>query len=134
MKRKIKYCKNCGEELNERHKIYCNNKCQKEFEYKQYIQRWKDGLEDGVSGDYQLSAYIRRYLFERYNSKCAKCGWGETNLWTGRIPLEVHHIDGDYTNNEEQNLDLLCPNCHSLTETYKALNKHGRTGRKKYYN
>lgn len=134
MKRKIKYCKNCGKELNERHKIYCNNKCQKEFEYKQYIDRWKHGLEDGLKGKYQISSYIRRYLFKKYNNQCAKCGWSEFNLWTGNIPLEIHHIDGDYTNNEESNLLLLCPNCHSLTATYKALNKNGRVDRKKYYN
>ena len=134
MKRKIKYCKNCGKELNERHKIYCDNKCQKELEYKQYIQRWKDGLEDGIRGDYQLSGHIRRYLFEKYNNKCSSCGWSEFNLWTNTIPLEVHHLDGDYTNNEETNLTLLCPNCHALTDTYKSANTKGRLGRKKYYN
>ena len=134
MKRKIKYCKNCGKELNERHKVYCDNKCQKEFEYKQYIERWKSGLEDGIRGEYQISCHIRRYLFEKYNNKCSKCGWGEFNLWTGCLPLEVHHEDGDYTNNSEDNLLLLCPNCHSLTATYKSANKNGRPGRKKYYN
>ena len=134
MKRKIKYCKNCGKELNERHKIYCDNKCQKEFEYRQYIQRWKDGLESGMRGDYQLSGHIRRYLFEKYDNKCSSCGWSEINLWTNTLPLEVHHLDGDYTNNEETNLTLLCPNCHSLTDTYKNANINGRIGRKKYYN
>ena len=134
MKKKIHYCLNCGKELDERHKTYCNNCCQMEFQYKQYIERWKNGLEDGMRGDYQLSAYIRRYLFEKYDNKCTKCGWGEMNLWTGYIPLEVHHVDGDYTNNEESNLDLLCPNCHSLTDTYKNANANGRGERKKYYN
>ena len=134
MKQKTKYCKNCGKELNERHKIYCDNKCQKEFEYRQYIQRWKDGLESGMRGDYQLSGHIRRYLFEKYDNKCSSCGWSELNLWTNTLPLEVHHLDGDYTNNEETNLTLLCPNCHSLTETYKNANVNGRIGRKKYYN
>ena len=75
-----------------------------------------------------------KILFEKYNNKCARCGWGEINLWTGNVPLEVHHVDGDYKNNEESNLELLCPNCHSLTETYKSLNTNGRDGRKKYYN
>lgn len=134
MKRKIKYCKNCGKELNERHKTYCDNKCQKEFEYKQYIQRWKDGIEDGLSGEYGISRHIKKYLFDKYKCVCSKCGWSELNIFTNTIPLEVHHIDGDYTNNTEDNLQLLCPNCHSLTETYKSANKNGRTERKKYYN
>lgn len=41
---------------------------------------------------------------------------------TGEPPLHVHHIDGDATNNSEDNLQLLCPNCHSLTENYGRLN------------
>ena len=40
----------------------------------------------------------------------------------------------DYKNNKESNLILLCPNCHSLTETYKGANlNNGRKMRTKYY-
>ena len=132
MTKEEKRCLNCGKILNKENRIYCDQKCQQEFQYKQYIDRWKNGLEDGLRGKYQISLHIRRYLFDKYNSKCAQCGWGELNVLTGNIPLEVHHIDGDYTNNNEDNLLLLCPNCHSLTATYKALNKSGRIDRKKY--
>ena len=46
---------------------------------------------------------------------------------------QIEHIDGNYKNNAEDNLILLCPNCHSLTSTYKGANlNHGRIGRKKY--
>ena len=49
------------------------------------------------------------------------------------MPLEVEHIDGNYLNNSEENLDLICPNCHSLTATYKGANKgKGRKERNKY--
>ena len=86
-----------------------------------------------MSGMYSVSKHIKRYLFEKYNNKCSICGWGKVNQFTGNIPLEVHHKDGDHTNNDEDNLDLLCPNCHSLTETYKAANiGYGRKDRKKY--
>lgn len=48
--------------------------------------------------------------------KCEKCGITE---WLGQpINLEVHHINGDRTNNELENLQLLCPNCHSYTSTF----------------
>lgn len=53
---------------------------------------------------------------------CSTSGWKEINPATGKVPVEVHHKDGNYKNNEEKNLELLCPNCHSLTTTYKALN------------
>ena len=60
-----------------------------------------------------------------------KCGWGEMHPLTKLVPLEVHHIDGNYKNNDESNLQLLCPNCHALTETYRSLNNgRGRENRK----
>lgn len=71
---------------------------------------------------------------EKFQNKCSKCGWGEVNPYTGKIPLEIHHKNGNSTDNDEDNLDLLCPNCHSLTATYKAANKgSGRKERQKYY-
>lgn len=133
-KYKISHCLNCGKELNKHQGKYCCNNCQKEHQYKQYIERWKSGLENGMSGLYQMSNYLIRYIKEKYDNKCCKCGWCEVNPTTGKIPLEIHHKDGDYTNNKEDNLELLCPNCHSLTSTYKnALNHKGRQGREKYY-
>ena len=87
----------------------------------------------GMRGEYQLSSYIKNYIFEKYNNKCARCGWNKLNPYTQNIPLEVEHIDGNYKNNTEDNLILLCPNCHSLTSTYKGANlNRGRNSRKKY--
>lgn len=98
--------------------------------YNNYIMRWKCGLESGMRGKTAISAHIRRYLFEKYENKCAICGWSEINTFTNNIPLEVEHIDGIHTNNIESNLILICPNCHSLTATYRSLNKgNGRPGR-----
>ena len=117
-------CLNCGQSLNKNATKYCSFKCQQEFEQKEYIQRWKDGLETGMSGKYGISDRIRRYFFDKYDCKCQKCGWGEENPITHKVPLQIHHIDGDCLNNKEDNLQLLCPNCHSLTETFGNLNKN----------
>lgn len=126
-------CINCGKNISSRNK-YCSIKCQKEYEYRIYINNWKNGKEDGIRGNYQISMHIKSYLFRKYNNKCAVCGWGEINKYTGNIPLEVEHIDGNYRNNKEENLILLCPNCHSLTSTYKGANlNNGRKSRSKYY-
>lgn len=52
--------------------------------------------------------------------KCENCGLEE---WMGQpIPLELHHIDGDKTHNELSNYQLLCPNCHALTDSYRGKN------------
>ena len=51
---------------------------------------------------------------------CENCGLSE---WQNKqIPLEVHHIDGDELNSDLSNLQILCPNCHALTDNYKGRN------------
>lgn len=112
----------CGKILN-KNKKFCCPKCQAEFQYREYIKRWKQGLETGFRGKCQFSCHIRRYFFEKYNNKCARCGWSNINPYTNRIPLEIDHIDGNALNNREENLILLCPNCHSLTPGHKGANR-----------
>ena len=52
--------------------------------------------------------------------KCENCGLTE---WQGKpINLEIHHIDGNHHNNELENIQLLCPNCHSYTDNYCGKN------------
>lgn len=54
--------------------------------------------------------------------KCAECGIPPE--WNGKpLTLELDHIDGDNRNNELSNLRLLCPNCHSQTETFGGKNQ-----------
>lgn len=113
---------------------FCSNRCQKDKEYTLNIQAWQEGKKSGIVGQYGIANYLRRYLFEKYDNKCSMCGWGEINMFTGKIPLEVEHVDGNYLNNNEENLTLICPNCHSLTSTYKGANAgNGRKARSKYY-
>lgn len=118
----MKYCLNCGKELNKQVKKFCDNKCFIEYQYHKYIKDWKLGKITGVVG-FGVSKYIRRYLLEKYNYSCQECGWNKINPYTNKTPLEIHHKDGNYLNCSEENLALLCPNCHSLTDTYKSLNR-----------
>ena len=97
------------------------------------IYLWKKGELDGSRGKTATAHWLRDYLLEKYDYKCSSCGWGETNTFTGKIPLELEHIDGDFTNNKEENLTIVCPNCHSLTATYKGANKKQGRPRSKYY-
>lgn len=53
--------------------------------------------------------------------ECRECGISE---WNGKpLTLQLDHIDGDRTNNALDNLRLLCPNCHSQTETWAIQKK-----------
>ena len=52
-----------------------------------------------------------------------KCEYCNNKEWLGNpIPLELHHIDGDNTNNKLENLQILCPNCHTMTDNYRGKN------------
>lgn len=106
---------------------FCNNTCKNEYNYIIKIKEWKQGKFDGITGKDATSRIIKRYILEKYDHKCAICGWCQINPVTNHSPLQLHHIDGNYRNNNEDNLILLCPNCHSITPTYGSLNKgHGR--------
>jgi hypothetical protein len=54
--------------------------------------------------------------------QCEECGWSQKSF-DGRLPLELHHIDGDPHNNSLSNLQILCPNCHSLKPNYRGRKK-----------
>ena len=123
-----KECVYCGKKLTGKHKYakFCSGECEQNFKQEEYIKRWKNGEESGIKGKYDVSNRIRKYLFDKYDCKCQKCGWGEENRKTHKIPLQIHHIDGDCLNNKEENLELLCPNCHSLTDTFGNSNKKSK--------
>ncbi len=123
-------CLFCGEETFRPGYIYCSNICQQKYQRQGYLSKWKKGEVKGLQSIGIVSTSIKIYLREKYNNKCCLCGWSETNLKTGLVPLVADHIDGNWRNNIESNLRLLCPNCDSLTPTYAALNKgNGRKNR-----
>ncbi len=70
----------------------------------------------------------RRLLADQLKAdRCAVC---EISKWHGRtLSLALHHINGDRLDNRLENLELLCPNCHSQTDTYSGRNGHRRAGR-----
>ena len=119
---KEKFCLYCGERIKASAKKFCNTTCTAKYYYLLFINKWKLGLETGQRGKYGISEQIRNYLFNKYNNSCQKCGWSHVHKISGKIPLTIHHIDGDYRNNIEDNLELLCPNCHSLTNNFGILN------------
>ena len=59
-----------------------------------------------------------QYNIKEYN--CEKCGLSK---WNGEdIILELHHKNGNHSDNHLDNLEMLCPNCHSQTENFRTKN------------
>ena len=64
---------------------------------------------------YKLKIRILKEKLKPY--KCEMCG---LNMWNNhKIPLELHHVNGNNKDNSFENLQLLCPNCHALTDNYR---------------
>ena len=115
------FCPVCGKKIGKRSK-YCSNECYNIALKDKFIEQWKNGETSGTdSGGFQRS-FIRYYLLKKNDCKCEKCGFSGENPYTKLSVLQVHHIDGNPSNNVEENLQLLCPNCHSMTENYGRLN------------
>lgn len=71
-----------------------------------------------VAGRECNRVYLRRRLVEAglKENRCERCGLDE---WLGEpIPLELHHLNGVRDDNRLENLQVLCPTCHALTDTY----------------
>jgi hypothetical protein len=93
-------------------------------QYKIWISKWLSGeiiAKTGKNG--RSPTYIKRWLRETQGDKCSQCGWAEIHPTTGIIPVQIDHVNGNFMDNKPENVRLLCPNCHSLTPTFGALNK-----------
>ena len=87
------FCLYCGKKIENPYapktNKYCSNECRRKYKREQYIERWKNGEENGLKGKYQIT--------------------------------------------NEENLQVLCPNCHAMTDNYGSRNKNATKGRSKYF-
>jgi hypothetical protein len=74
-----------------------------------------------VKGDTYRNGHIKKMLYHYgiKNPVCEECGIGL--IWQEKpLVLELHHVNGDNTDNRLENLQILCPNCHSQTDNHRA--------------
>lgn len=77
-----------------------------------------DIIYDGKHPQYHTNKLKHRlYKSGLKSNVCECCG---VNEWQGKkLVCELDHIDGDRTNHKLENLRILCPNCHSQTDTFR---------------
>lgn len=108
-----KFCKICNTMLpaKKRDHVFCSPIC-----------RTKYNEHETESGNGKTRPRIKNFLIKTRGNKCEICGMGA--IWNGKeLILHLDHINGDADNNSINNVRLLCPNCHSQTETYCQRNR-----------
>lgn len=131
-KRPPRQCSICGINISDKNKSgYCHQ-CKKKIDNENKIKKWQTTGETGCSVGATIRNCIRRYIYDKQEGRCAICGMQDT--WNNKeLHFILDHIDGDASNNWENNLRLICPNCDSQLDTYKSKNKNSaRAFRKKY--
>jgi len=140
--REPKKCKYCNKTLprEKRTNIFCNSKCAALFNNqittyffkcikcgRQYRTRLKEEKDlckrcnyekQFVDKLYDQKSYNRRrqILWEEQGRKCNKCSYDLYDAITG--PYQIHHVDGIHENRLRENEELLCANCHMLTDNW----------------
>lgn len=80
-------------------------------------QAWNKGERLKDWSQYTKISHLKKHLVKERGHDCERCGLSE---WQDEpIPLEVDHVNGDRTDNHEDNLKILCCNCHALTPTWR---------------
>ena len=141
-----KLCKQCSNPLPYKEHFrqrFCSRRCSGLYNNPchplRYCKKCKSVLSPATKGEYCIKCYaivqtedviekglpmtphrIRSYLIRVRGHRCEQC---KLETWLGKpIPLDNHHKDGVWENNDLDNLELLCKNCHALTDSYGSKN------------
>ena len=114
------HCLRCSQPILGTGRVYCSRICSNAHRVERFAEKFLNGAEVMLSGSIPA---IRRCLIRLRGEQCEDCGWNKRHSVTDRVPLEVHHLDGNSDNNRAGNVKLLCGGCHSLTPTFRNLNK-----------
>ena len=97
------------------------------FDYKKHGEKIKETWNKRIlNEDFPKLSFqrLKKRIVLEQNGKCNHCGIKE---WNGKpLTLELEHKDGNNQNNIRENLEAICPNCHSQTDTWRGKNKKNK--------
>ncbi len=111
------YCLWCKEKIISKNaKKYCSSEHYAKDRYYKLFIEWY------IQENNKVSIYsLKKHVITMHGYECQQC---KISTWNGKyLSLHLEHKDGNSENNSPSNVCLLCPNCHSLTSTYKIKNK-----------
>jgi len=118
-------CKNCNKtiKIGDSIGLFCSNECLYSFrEIKKIKENRFEDLSEGL---------VKKLIIKEQKGFCNRC---KENKWEMKdIPLELEHKDGNHSNNKKENVECLCPNCHSLTPTWRGRNKKNNLNKKELF-
>lgn len=133
-KRKERKCIACGAPVTGGWGVkYCGHKCSVAYKHRErMLEIERNGVIPLYKGGATCSKIVRSFLEYRDGWKCSICGLSE---WRGhKIPLHADHIDGNSSNNRNDNFRWVCPNCDEQLPTWGSRNRgSGRHYRRQRY-
>jgi len=120
---KIWNCDFCDQNFPNRKIFYQHRKLH--FQEKKFL-RGKQIFEKHLIQNIRPPSNLRERLinFGYKEDKCEKCGWANKFSGDKYSRCQLHHKDGNAHNNMLNNLEILCPNCHSLTNNWGKRSNH----------
>ncbi len=125
---KLNVCKNCLKRFLQ--KQFASDYDVENFNLKDFHQHRSSffdfdtsSLEKGEDARPNTYTYkwneISTQLRKKYNYTCQECGWRAKTTYQQRF-IHTHHQNGDKQNNQEENLKVLCIECHSNVDRYHS--------------
>jgi transposase-like protein len=91
-------------------------------------------IDSYLNNEVKITASALRKRLIESNIKEAKCECCGLSEWMGsKIPLELHHINGNHNDNRLENLEILCSNCHGIKHGYSMIKKKCQECGREFY-
>lgn len=121
--RRWRKCSICGRKICKSNTSGVCEICKKIERDREVVSKWRETGDTGRHALTRVPECIKEYIYTKQNNQCAICGIDP--VWNRKeLHFVLDHINGNASDNHEQNLRLICPNCDSQLDTFKSRNRN----------